>query len=293
MFSKSFSTLVIVLAGSTLGVKLASAQIIDINGGNSWGGWKSVGNSQTSGIWVVGNTNRTFNIYSSSFVLGAGQSIGGTRLPDGSTGNGSSYSGDTSTSLFNDSWRAGDRIMGIGIGYTGTTRGNTFFFHTDKGGNNIIPASSFGAGNGKLTFDAGDTSSYLLTNYNDSSRARVRQYSVFNGFSADGGSNYTIPYGQSPTTLMPVRSFAVLDSGSTNVKSIQFFINADAVLRSNGGVGFGESDITATTTNFGFFEGGATGNSEQVFRIAAVPEPASMIVLGAGAFALLRRRSKA
>jgi hypothetical protein len=293
MFSKSISIIAKILVSGTFGVSIASAQIIDINGGNSWAGWSSVGNSQTTGIWVLGNTNRTFDIYSSSFVLGSSQSVGGTRLPDGFTGNGTSYSGDTSASLFNDSWQAGDRIMGIGIRYTGTTRGSTFFFHTDKGGNNILPASSFGAGDGTISFDVGDTSSYVLTNYNDSSRARVRQYSIFNGFSSNGSNNFISPYGQSPTGLMPVRSFAVLDSGSTSVKSIQFLINADAVLRSNGGLNFGEGDLTAATTRFGFFEGDSTGQSEQIFPVTAVPEPASMVVLGAGTFALLRRRTRA
>jgi hypothetical protein len=293
MFARSFSIMAKTLVCGTFGVSIASAQIIDINGGNSWAGWNSVGNSQTSGIWVLGNTNRTFDIYSSSFVLGSSQSVGGTRLPDGITGNGTSYSGDTSASLFSDSWQAGDRIMGIGIRYTGNTRGNTFFFHTDKGGNNILPASSFGAGDGTLSFDAGDTSSYVLTNYTDSSRARVRQYSIFNGFSSNGGTNFTSPYGQSPTGLMPVRSFAVLDSGSTSVKSIQFLINADAVLRSNGGLNFGEGDLTASTTRFGFYEGDSNGQTEQIFPVAAVPEPASMIVLGAGALALVRRRKNA
>jgi hypothetical protein len=178
----------------------------------------SVGNSQTSGRWVAGSTNRTYNIYSSYFVLSASQTVGGTRLADGTVGNGTGYTGDTAASLFSNSWQAGDRIIGMGIQYTGSTRGTQFFFHTDTGGNNILPASSFGAGDGVLTFDAGDTSSYIVNTSNvPGSRGRVHQYSIWTGFSPNGSpqnGNYITPYGLVPSLAMPVRSFSVLDAGS-------------------------------------------------------------------------------
>jgi hypothetical protein len=44
-------------------------------------------------------------------VLSSSQSVGGTRLSDGAAGNGSSYTGDTASSLFSGSWQAGDRII--------------------------------------------------------------------------------------------------------------------------------------------------------------------------------------
>jgi len=297
MSMKSYISMAAIAAFTGLGASIASAVTIDINGGTSWGGWNSVGNAQTSGVWVLGNTNRTFDIYRSSFVLSSSQSVGGSRLSDGAAGNGSSYTGDTASSLFSGSWRAGDRIVGIGIGYTGASSGNTFFFHTDKAGNNITPASSFGAGDGVLGFNAGDTSSYILTGYTDGTRGRVRQYSVFDSFSASGGDNFSAPYGLSPTELMPVRSFAVVDSGSTSsVKSIQFFINADAVLRQNGGLGYGEGDLLAASTRFGFYEAGATGSSEQIFPIVpgttVVPVPAALpfMVIGLGVLGFTSRR---
>jgi hypothetical protein len=300
MSMKSFISSAAMAAVIGLGASIASAATVDINGGTSWNGWNSVGNAQTSGVWVVGNTDRTFDIYRSSFVLSSSQSVGGTRLSDGNAGNGSSYTGDTASSLFSGSWQAGDRIIGIGIGYTGTSRGNTFFFHTDGGARNITPASSVGEGDGVLTFDVGDTSSYILTNYTNGTRGRVRQYSIFNGFSANGGSNFIFPYGQSPTESMPVRSFAVIDSGSTSsVASIQFFINADAVLRQNGGLGYGESDLLAAGTRFGFYEAGPGGYSEQIFSIgpdtAVVPVPAALplMVAGLGLLGFTARRRHA
>jgi hypothetical protein len=300
MSMKSFISSAAMAAVIGLSASIASAVTIDINGGTSWSGWSSVGNAQTSGVWVVGNTDRTFDIYRSSFVLSASQSVGGTRLADGAAGNGSSYTGDTASSLFSGSWQAGDRIIGIGIGYTGTSRGNTFFFHTDGGVRNILPASSFGAGDGVLTFGVGDTSSYVLTGYSDSTRGRVRQYSIFTGFSANGGNNFSAPYGLSPSESMPVRSFAVVDSGSTSsVVSIQFFINADAVRRQNSGLGNGEGDLLAASTGFGFYEAGSAGYSEQIFSMGTdttvVPVPAALplMVVGLGLLGFTARRRRA
>ncbi|MCX5691604.1 MAG: hypothetical protein NTV94_17735, partial [Planctomycetota bacterium] len=124
-------------------------------------------------------------------------------------------------------------------------------------------------------------------NSGNNSGGRVRQYSIFNGYSSSGGNNFFSPYGQSPTESMPVRSFAVLDSGSSAVKSIQFFINADAVLRQNGGAGFGEGDLLDPSTRLGFFEGGSTGFSEQIFSI---PGPGSLAAAALAGLVATRRR---
>jgi hypothetical protein len=126
----------------------ASAQVVDINGGSSWSGWSSISNSQTAGVWVRGQTDRTFNIFRTQFTLNASQSVGGSRLADGSVGDGVGYSGDDASSLFTGAWQAGDRIIGVGIQYTGSTRGTTAYLHVDAHGDNIFGASSVGAGDG-------------------------------------------------------------------------------------------------------------------------------------------------
>jgi len=273
----------------------AFAQTVDINGGNSWAGWNSVGNSQTSGIWVKGSTSRTFEIYSTYFILGAGQAVGGARIADGSAGNGSGYTGDTAASLFSGSWQAGDRIIGMGVQYTGATRGSTFFFHTDAGGNNILAASSFGASDGVHSHDVGDTSSYMSPETN-ANRGRVRQYSIWEGFSPDGSpesGNFIVPYGNVPTLAMPTRSFTVLDNGSMNrVTSAQFLLNIDAILRSNGGATFGDGDF-GLDTRFGFWEGDQTAGwngTQFTQQIFAIPAPGALALLGLAGLAGARRR---
>jgi len=291
---KNASIIASVSLAASLGLAgAASAQTVDINGGNSWAGWNSVGNSQTSGIWVKGSTSRTFEIYSTYFILGAGQTVGGTRIANGSAGNGVGYTGDDSASLFSGAWQAGDRVVGMGVQYTGTTRGSTFFFHTDAGGNNILAASSFGANDGVHSHDVGDTSSYMSPETN-ANRGRVRQYSIWEGFSPDGSpesGNFIVPYGNVPTLAMPTRSFTVLDNGSMNrVTSAQFFINIDAILRSNGGATFGDGDF-GPNTRFGFWEGDQVGPgggfTQQIF---AIPAPGAFALLGLAGLAGARRR---
>jgi hypothetical protein len=277
----------------------ASAQSVDINGGNSWTGWNSVGNSQTSGMWVKGSTTRTYDIYRTSFILGAGQTVGGNRLVNGTAGNGVDYTGEDSASLFSGSWQAGDRILGMGVQYTGSTRGTTFFFRHDAGGNNVFAASSFGAGDGLSSHSAGDITAYMTT-MPGNPRGQVRHYEVTlsdraDGVAPPGTSIVPYPVGgfSMPNPAMPTRSFAVLDSGSQSImKSAQYFINIDAILRSNGGLTYGEGDFGPNST-FGFWEGNqgsgwdGTQFTQQTF---AIPAPGAMALIGLAGLAGARRR---
>jgi hypothetical protein len=274
----------------------ASAQVVDINGGSSWSGWSSISNSQTAGVWVRGRTDRTFNIFRTQFTLNASQSVGGSRLADGSVGDGVGYSGDDASSLFTGAWQAGDRIIGVGIQYTGSTRGTTAYLHVDARGDNIFGASSFGAGDGVFSHDAGDTSAYNTSMFWNPGRWRTKQYSVWSAFSQEGSpqeGNYSFPYGQSPTLAMPTRTYAVLDNGSIDRStSVQMFMNLDAILRSNGGATYGDDLFYSAGTKIGFFEADESNSyTDSTNQIFAIPAPGALALLGlAGAFAGRRRR---
>jgi hypothetical protein len=263
----------VALAAALLSSSFATAQVVAIDGGNSWNGWTYVADGQTAGAWVVGSTTRTFGIYGTSFLLQAGQTVGGVRIADGAVGNGTGYTGDGPASLFSGSWQVGDRIVGIGIAYSGTATGDTWFFHKDADGDNLVPASAVGAGDGMLSFNVGDTSSHITNVSNSpSSRARVRQYSIWYGYSPNGSpqsGNFNVPYGMAPTDAAPVRSFAVLAAGSTvNCTSIQHFVNVSAIQRANGGLTFGDGNFSQTT-RFAFWEAGVGGFSQQSVAISA------------------------
>lgn len=280
--------------GTLCSIGSAGAAIVDINGGNAWGGWDFVGNAQTNGVWVAGSTTRDYNIYRTRFTLESGQTVGGSRLANGAAGNGLDYTGDTQANLFAGSWQAGDRIVGVGLQYTGGAMLTTLFLHVDSGGNNIFAASSVGANDSAFSHDVGDTASYVTSMPWVASRHQTNQYSIWNGFSPDGSipsGNYTFPYGQGPTNDTPIRSFAILGAGEQlRATSAQYFVNIDAILRSNGGLKFGEGPID-DFTKFGFWEGDET-LGEGVFsqQIFAIPAPGALALLGLAGLAGARRR---
>jgi hypothetical protein len=200
--------------GTLCSIGSAGAAIVDINGGNAWGGWDFVGNAQTNGVWVAGSTTRDYNIYRTRFTLESGQTVGGSRLANGAAGNGLDYTGDTQANLFAGSWQAGDRIVGVGLQYTGGAMLTTLFLHVDSGGNNIFAASSVGANDSAFSHDVGDTASYVTSMPWVASRHQTNQYSIWNGFSPDGSipsGNYTFPYGHQRAVLRQHRRDPALE----------------------------------------------------------------------------------
>jgi hypothetical protein len=185
----------------------------------------------------------------------------------------------------------------MGIQYTGTTRGSTFFFHRDAGGNNQFAASSFGANDGVHSRDVGDSVSYMTT-LAGNPRGQVRHYNVRTG---PNSSDSIVPYswnadpafGPTPFPDFPTRSFAVLDNGSMDLtKSVQYFVNIDAILRSNGGATFGDGDF-GLDTRFGFWEGDQTtgwNGTQFTQQIFSIPAPGAFALLGLAGLAGARRR---
>jgi hypothetical protein len=176
-------------------------------------------------------------------------------LAIGDPGDGTSLTGDTGD-LFGDYWRAGDRIVGIGIAYTGAAQMTRAFFQIDYTGNTIMPASAVGAVDGVLTFDAGDSASFFTSEIGAPDRFREQSYAVFTGFTPDGSSNFVRVYTQPlpPTPGGPSRSLVVLASGSTQfATSAQYLHDLDATARMNGGTGDGEGSC-GPATELGFVE---------------------------------------
>jgi len=247
-------------------------------------------------LWRVGagQTNRTFDIFRTQFTLEASQVVGGNRLADGAAGNGSDYTGDNAGSLTSGSWQMGDRILGVGVNYTGGTRCTTAYLQIDVFGDNIAPASSFGASDGAFSHDVGDTSSSITSMPWNPERFQTKQYTIWTGPSSGGGAkegNFISLYGANPLLDMPTRSFAILESGSTvRALSLQMFINLDAILRSSDGTTFGDGNFFALGTRIGFYEGDQTisdfASTNQIF---AIPAPGALAPLGLAGLAGQRR----
>ena len=280
----------IALAGFSAAVVCSTVHggVIDINGGSSWGGWTNMGNSRTAGMWAQGSTTRDYNVYSTLFTLEAAQTVGGTRLSEGSVGSGTGYAGDTQASLFSGSWQAGDSILGVGLQYTGAARLATIWVHVDWAGDSLMAAPAVGAGGGTYQANAGDLSIYSLGG-NASERFQSKQYSMFTAQS-DGSSNFITPYGMHASVASPARSFAVLASGSGSLAtSGQYFINLDAIRRSNGGASFGEG-LLGASTKVGLMEADANWDlTQQVFTL---PAPGAMALCGVAMLAPLGMHSR-
>lgn len=266
----------------------AHGGLVDINGGNSWSGWNSIGNSRTNGMWMSGSTTRNYSIYATMFTLEASQTVGGSRIADGAAGDGVGYTGDSQSSLFSGSWRVGDRIAGVGLRYADASQLRMFFFMVDWTGDSMRAASSVGAADGKYGANTGDVS-IRSPESASAERFRAKQYSIANGVIGSGGSAVT-PYGTTATTDSPGRGFAVLANGSASAAiSAQFFINLDAIARSNDGATFGEG-VFGPTTKLGLTEAESSSIfSQQTF---SVPTPGAMALFALAVLTPAHARSR-
>lgn len=241
-------------------------RLVDLNGGTSWEGWDRVSDACDDRYWVSGSPTRTYEVYRTRFLLRPDQTVTADWLLDGAPGNGVDIVG-TVGPLLEDGWEPGDRIVGVGVAYTGSTRlAGPVFFQVDYDGNTLIPASRCGAEDSVLSFDAGDTSSYFPQRRSGLVRLNY-QYSVFTGFSAIGSDNLTIVHQGFGPPYGPSRSFVVIATGSTDeAVSGQFLLNLDAARRVNDGAGSGEG-ICSSRTRLGFNESGAGGSTQQSFPL--------------------------
>ena len=273
-----------VLAACTM----AHGGIVDMNGGTSWSGWTSVGDSRTPGIWARGSTPRAYNIYSTLFTLDASQTVGGSRVADGAVGDGISYTGDTESSLFSGSWQVGDRVLGVGLQYTDWSQLRLIAIAVDWEGDSLRAASDVGVLDREYGANTGDLSVYTPES-EGVERFRGGYYSIMNGVFGQGGTSET-PYGTTATVASPARSFAVLANGSALAAlSAQYFINLDAIARSNGGLGFGEG-VLGPSTKIGITEAESSFLfTQQVF---SVPTPGAVALLGLAMLIPVRRRRR-
>jgi hypothetical protein len=128
----------------------AMAGLVDLNGGSSWAGWDSRGNSLDVGIWGAQSTTRNFELYTTSFTsdgsMSFDSSTGGVQVKTGGAPSGFA-AGGFSTGAF----AAGNTIYGIGLKMKDNSRAvGTSFISFDLSGNNFQAASALGAADGRV-----------------------------------------------------------------------------------------------------------------------------------------------
>jgi hypothetical protein len=284
-------------------------------------GWNKVGNSKTQGTanfggWAANSANADFDIYSTSFLLSAADTVSSVPATGAARGDAYLYSSTLDGTAINK-WNVGDKIVGLGVkfinGQVGSAAdGRAIFLNFEP---NPQVGTAFVAGTlssqtpGQWDFFAGGNqngASAGSINFNVVTSATVQNQGpygeTYNVKTSPGGINTnTTPYGQinanvsnistigtSAQGIAPMRAFGNLVSGSPNTwTSYQIFLNESLMTRN----GKGEAAFTSnalwsvTTSNSASQFTTATG---PMLLGGSGPSPSSQVpgplpLLGAGA----------
>jgi hypothetical protein len=279
---------------------------VDINGGTSWGGWTSVGNSLSLGIYAGGNVNRDFDIYITQFTFNnntitdsptqAGPGPSGFSAPGPVLAPGSYSAG---------SFANGNTIFGIGMRMrNGSRAAGNQFVNFDLDGAQFTASSVVNQGTADGVWDAfgpagqvGDFSIWMDGVNNGPSNLGV------NNNGAGGVSNLPGGFGSGTGYNFAFRHFRQGDVDG----SIQMFFDLTA-MQALYGVGGGLTGSAALPGQAGGWNPsvqpiGAFGSNFRVGLFSAqpdsadanqvvfaVPAPGAVAVLGLGGLLAARRR---
>jgi hypothetical protein len=286
-------------AALALSFAASSEAAVDINGGSSWGGWDSRGNSLAGGLWGSGSVTRSYDLYTSTFIFNNNAPTGGTQVRDASAPVGFAP-GAFSTGAFAN----GNTILGIGLDLNGaaSTKGSTFVTFGLQG-NAYQPASALGATDGRADSDKWANKNDFVFYFDGTSGAGPTNLAVYTSDGTEQGGTGTFSSLRNAVSFdFATRMFRNGEAGG----SIQMFFDLTAMQDLYGG---GPNAITSGWTagqqNIGLIgnnlnmyvynDGGAGDGSRIAFNVGtgAVPEPGTwaMMIFGFGlAGSLIRRR---
>jgi hypothetical protein len=253
----------VVAAVSVAGSALGAA---DINGGTSWGGWQSVGQSNDLGRWGVGPTTGGYSIYTTSFFF-ANQTVTGS--PVGSA----DLSG----------WGVGARILGVGIQGPNIVAAQGPFFKFDLNSDSYQAASTVGGNDGAVgTGFSGHVGDFNVQVNGDNNAAY--QPNFISVLTTDGtfwgGTAAFQGYGQGIPPIY-ARSFFDVANGS-----LQVLFNLDLL---SGSLGIGTIGNSFRMVTAAGADGGQL--TQSVFDVNVVPAPGALALLGVAGLMGRRRRN--
>jgi hypothetical protein len=305
----------IAISGS-VPAKTASAALVDINGGSSWGGWtlkgiSNLGSTQSTnppGIYGSGDLSQ-YNVYSTVFLFDSAVNFKtgtttGSQEGAGSTGFGSSGTGA------NKAFANGNKILGIGVEVLSGTLPVRNTLRLDNAGDSYLAATTTTSGNGKASFSQNSNQGDWTVQFTTSNWTA---YTVNSQAGNPGGPvstpNDTRSIGNTQFQNydnLPFRAFGA-GTGPT-FSSYQMFIDLDAAYQLFGtpngyGATIGPSGwfpIGQPGSNMSFSLNGV-GSNNAAFGVAIVPIPEpssqvlavlSLLTLSAGSLVTRRMRKR-
>lgn len=261
---------------------VGSAQAsVDINGGASWGGWTSYGESNTLGVYGSGATGgAVYRIYQTVFTF-SGETMS---LGAGYTGNSNFAAGAGSAGAFAN----GNLIYGLGIErVTGSGNMGTITVGFDLGNDSYQAASTVGGADGRVSTSA--WSQFRDFNAQFTQGGGASQYGVQqgNGTSYGGTSNFANSGNSGGLT------FAFRGAGNGLNYQMFFDVTAMNALYSGSGVNGIAQGIAGIGENFRLSLDvgmGSTGAARAAINSVQVPAPGAMALLGLAGLAGKRRR---
>jgi hypothetical protein len=293
-----YKSAAVATAALVLSFAAAAEAAVDINGGSSWGGWDSRGNSLAVGLWGSGSTTRSYDVYTSTFIFNNNAPTGGTQVSKAGTP-ANFAQGASSTGAFVN----GNTILGIGLDLNGaaSTLGSTFVAFGLQG-DAYKPASALGAADGRADSDTWANKNDFVFYFDGTTGAGPSNLAVYtsDGTARGGTGSYSSLTGTNVGFDYAARMFRNGEAGG----SIQMFFDLTAMQDLYGG---GPNAITSGWTagqqkigpigsnlNMYVWNGSGGDGGNVVFNAAgAVPEPATwaMMIFGFGlAGSLIRRR---
>ena len=273
------------IAGSAFGS-------VDINGGTSWGGWTSVGQSNQLGVYGSGSQTAVYEVYTTVFSFNNHAVTGGAInnvVTNGASGFASNLAGFSSGAFAN-----GNSILGVGVrgisggSITGMTPTIRFDLDNDS---YLADAPTVGSGNGRTSF----------TNWSE-----FRDFTVqFEGTNSWRGGTLSMQAGNGTSNGGPNNTQAIVGGIGSGVSydwafrafaqsdSYQMFFDLNAMSSLYGGANpFGLNanftGIGAVGSNLGISLNGM-GTNNVAFGVA-IPTPGTAALLGLGGLMAARRR---